>query len=87
MSKFITEIFSKNRLLNIIEMIDILNDATYVSIVDDDDNSRDLVESEQVKDRARIDNDHFFFFNKLFIAYLLSSDYNCCLCSQTYTDK
>lgn len=36
LSKFIIEIFSKTRLFNIIEMINILNDATYVFIVDDD---------------------------------------------------
>jgi hypothetical protein len=46
LSKFIIEIFSRKRLFNIIEMINILNDATYVSIVDDHDNSQYLLKNE-----------------------------------------
>ncbi len=46
MSKFITEFFPKNRLFNIIETIDRLNNATYVSIVDDHDDRQYLLKSE-----------------------------------------
>jgi hypothetical protein len=46
-----------------------------------------MLESKWVKVEHVLPIIIFFFFNKLFIAYLLSSHCNCCLCSQTYADR
>jgi hypothetical protein len=68
-------------------MIDLLNDATYVSTVDNHHNN---VSEISVRESEEVKIEHVSIMiissvNELYIAYLdVFFDYNCCLCSQTF---